>query len=101
MPAMATSTPLTEAQLAEALTALPGWRIENDRLVRTYKFGSFKDALSFIVRLGLDAEAQQHHPEICNVYNSVRISLCTHDAGDRITEKDVTLARTIVDFAGA
>ena len=33
-----------------------------------------------------------HHPEWTNVYNRVMVSLCTHDAGNVVTQKDYDLA---------
>lgn len=89
------SQPLTQEQVQKTMGDLPGWSFEQDKLIKSFKFGDFKEALSFIVRVGLHAEEQQHHPELFNVYNSVRIALCTHDAGDQVTEKDVKLAKTI------
>ena len=86
---------LTSDEIERALGDLPGWRFEQDALRREYTFGGFKEALSFIVRIGMHAEEQGHHPEIFNVYATVRLALRTHDAGDRVTAKDVELARTI------
>jgi 4a-hydroxytetrahydrobiopterin dehydratase len=91
--------PLTDAQIHEALSGLPGWKHENDHLTKTFELGGFKEALSFIVRLGLHAEELNHHPEIFNVYNTVRISLNTHDAGGKVTSRDVKLASTIESFS--
>ncbi len=48
-----------------------------------------------MVRIGLEAEKQVHHPELFNVYNTVKISLSTHDADDKVTQKDVDLAKAI------
>ena len=93
------SEPLTDAQIEQALAELPGWRYEDGKLRCEHVFGDFKEAMSFIVRLAFHAEQQQHHPEIFNVYNKVRLALNTHDAGGRVTQKDVKLARTIADFA--
>ena len=92
------SQPLDDQAIERALEDLSGWKCQNDKLTRTFQFNSFKEALSFIVRLGLHAEEQNHHPEIHNVYSTVVVSLCTHDAGDKVTDKDVTLARTNEDF---
>ena len=89
---------LTEEQIARAMTDLPGWTYDNHKLTKTFVFGGFKEALSFIVRLGLHAEEMQHHPEICNVYNTVTLSLSTHDAGDRVTAKDHELGKIIESF---
>lgn len=90
---------LSKAQIDEALSGLDGWVHEDDKLKKTFELGGFKEALSFIVRLGMHAEEQGHHPEIFNVYNTVKIALCTHDAGDKVTSKDVRLASTIDSFS--
>lgn len=92
-------TPLTDEQIRDALTSLPGWAYEDQALRRTFTFGDFREAVSFIVRLSFFAEAQNHHPELTNVYNRVSVTLTTHDAGDRVTEQDVELARAIQSFA--
>lgn len=91
--------PLEGAELEAALSQLPGWSIEGDRLVREFRFRSFPEALSFLIRVGFAAERLGHHPEIYNVYATVRLELCTHEAGNRITERDVALAREINRFA--
>lgn len=92
-------TVLSPDELKEALLDLPGWQVEENRLVRTFGFGSFREAISFIVRAGFEAEVMNHHPEFTNLYNRVRIALTTHDAGDQITRADVRLARRIADFS--
>jgi 4a-hydroxytetrahydrobiopterin dehydratase len=86
---------LTLVEITEALQTLPGWAIEDDVLAKTFKFGSFREALSFMVRVGFEAEAMDHHPDWTNVYNRVAIRLNTHDAGGKVTAKDVELARKI------
>lgn len=91
---MATS-PLSTAKIKEALGALPGWKLKRNALAKEFKFGSFREAMSFMIRVGFEAEAMNHHPEWTNVYNRVAIRLNTHDAGGRITAKDVNLARKI------
>ena len=91
-------TALSDTQINEALDELPGWSFEDDHMVRTFTFRSFKEALSFIVRVGMHAEEAGHHPEIFNVYATVRIALNTHDVGGKVTQRDVDLARTISGF---
>jgi len=87
--------PLNASQIQDALAGLPGWAHEDDKLTKTFKFSSFREALSFIVRIGLEAETANHHPELLNVYATVTISLNTHDAGSKVTQKDVDLATAI------
>lgn len=89
------TTALSESHIDAALANLPGWSYENDKLHRHLEFGSFREAMSFIVRISYEAEAMNHHPELYNVYNKVDITLSTHDAGGKVTEKDIELAQAI------
>jgi len=86
---------LTDTELEMALSDLEGWTVENDKLTKLFSFESFRDAMTFLMRLSFEVEEMNHHPEIENVYNKVRFSLTTHDAGSKVTEKDVKLARMI------
>jgi 4a-hydroxytetrahydrobiopterin dehydratase len=92
-------TPLEAARIDEALKDLPRWSLEGEALTKTFTFKDFREATSFIVRLAFEAEELNHHPEITNVYNRVVVRLTTHDAGDRVTEFDVALARAIERFS--
>ena len=92
-------TALTQDEIEAALAELPGWRHEDDRLKKTFRFQDFKEAVSFIVRMAFDAEKLGHHPELRNVYHTVDIALTTHDAGNRVTDMDVGLARAIEAFS--
>lgn len=95
---MSAPTVLSQDELNSALGQIPGWSIQNNKLHREYKFGSFVDAFGFMSSLALVAEAMGHHPEWFNVYNRVTIDLTTHDAGG-ITMKDVELARKANELA--
>mgnify|MGYP001601750018 FL=1 len=86
------STPLSAAKIKQALEALPGWTFKREALAKTYTFKSFREAMSFMVRVGFEAEAMNHHPEWKNSYNTVAVRLNTHDAGGKVTAKDVELA---------
>lgn len=89
------STPLTSEEIASARGSLPGWSFENDALVKNFKFGTFREAMSFMVRVAFEAEVMNHHPDWTNVYNHVVVRLNTHDAGGKVTAKDVELAKRI------
>jgi 4a-hydroxytetrahydrobiopterin dehydratase len=73
------------------LGSLPGWTIEEQMLVKTFQFKDFRTALHFVNRVGDVAEEAGHHPDIDILYNRVRLSLTTHNAGG-LTEKDFDLA---------
>ena len=87
--------PLSEQAVQAALESLEGWSIEENSIHRSFEFSSFREAMSFMVRIGFEAEDMDHHPELNNVYNRVRVSLSTHDAGNTVTELDTELARRI------
>lgn len=91
--------PLSTAEIADAVKSLSGWTVDGDALAKTFKFGSFREALSFMVRVGFEAEAMDHHPEWTNVYNRVAVRLNTHDAGGKVTAKDVALAQKIQEIS--
>ena len=96
------SKPLAPAKIKTALTMLPGWKFQRDALAKTFQFGTFKEAFSFMGRVAFEAEARDHHPEWTNVYNRVAVRLNTHSAGDKVTAKDVELAACIqkISWAG-
>lgn len=71
------------------------WKEENNKLTRTFEFGGFQEAFAFMTRVAFLAEAQGHHPNWSNVYNTVIIELTTHDKGNMVTEKDTKLAAAI------
>ncbi len=73
------------------------WEESNNKLHRTFKFKDFTEAFAFMTRVAFLAEKHNHHPNWSNVYNSVTIELTTHDAGNKVTQKDRDLARAIDD----
>lgn len=85
---------LSEKEIENELKNLDGWQFEEDAIHTKLEFKNFKETFSIMTRIAFEAEAQQHHPEWTNVYNSLSISLSTHDAGG-VTEKDIKMAKTI------
>ena len=71
------------------------WEEKDNKLQRSFEFKDFIEAFSFLSKVAIVAEKQNHHPEIYNVYNKVDIKLSTHDAGDIVTDKDRILASSI------
>lgn len=86
---------LTQSQIESELKTLEGWYFEENKIKKDFEFKNFKESLAFIVRLGIEAETHVHHPEIKNVYNQVSLALSTHDAGGKVTQKDIDLANAI------
>jgi 4a-hydroxytetrahydrobiopterin dehydratase len=85
---------LSDEEIDEALSGLPGWRRDRGEIFKNYTFPTFLDAIAFIGRIAERAEAANHHPDLENHYNRVRVGLHTWSENG-ITGKDVALAREI------
>ncbi len=93
------SDKLTNDQINEALAKLPGWTFAEDKLSREYRFANFPEAMGFITEMAFACEKANHHPELFNVYSRVEIGLTTHDADNKVTQKDVDLAAELEKIA--
>ncbi len=94
-------TPLSDSDIQAASAGLPGWSHADGALVREYTCSDFETAIAFIVRIAFHAHRMDHHPELFNVYSTLRVRLTTHDAGDRVTQRDLDLARAIEPLSSA
>ncbi len=90
------AAPLGSEARAAALARLPAWSSVHgrDAITRTFTFADFSQAFGFMARAALAAEKMDHHPEWTNVYNTVTVTLTSHDAGG-VTERDVRLAEAM------
>ncbi|KAB5484519.1 MULTISPECIES: 4a-hydroxytetrahydrobiopterin dehydratase [Flagellimonas] len=90
---------MNENEINTALGELQGWSYKNGSITKSFKFKDFKEAFSAMTRIAFECEAQNHHPDWENVYNTLNISLNTHDAGG-VTQKDIVLAKSIENIVG-
>ena len=93
---------LSNEQITEILSDLTGWQKLDDRnaIAKTFKFKDFSEAFGWMTRAALQAEKMNHHPEWCNVWNRVEVTLTTHDAGG-VTKLDLKLAARMNILANA
>ena len=93
-------TKLSDEEIGEQLAAgdLPGWRFDRGEIFKQFKFPTFRDAIGFIDRIAVKADAADHHPDLENHYNRVRVALHTWNES-AVTEKDFALARQIESVA--
>jgi 4a-hydroxytetrahydrobiopterin dehydratase len=82
---------LSREEAQQRLGALAGWALEGEAISKQFVFGSFREAISFTVRLAFECEEADHHPDITIHYKRVTLVYSTHSAGG-LTDKD---------FAGA
>jgi 4a-hydroxytetrahydrobiopterin dehydratase len=83
---------LSSDQVRESLERVKGWGVEGATIRKQYTLDGFASAVAFVVRVGFDAEAADHHPDVLiSNYKKVTLTFTTHSEGG-LTEKD---------FAGA
>src|SRR5262245_54113133 len=85
---------------ARLVRELPHWRLEGDRICRSYRTENWKGALMVVNAIGHLAEAAWHHPDLMVSYAKVEVQLQTHDTVSGtpgVTELDLALALRIED----
>ncbi len=95
---------LTASEVDQLLPQVPDWRVMEmdgmNRLVRSYEFGNFKEALDFTNRIGEIAEKEDHHPLIITEWGGVTVQWWTHLIGGLHKNDFIMAARVDELFAG-
>lgn len=87
--------PLSCKEIENQLPELTGWQHVNDALVKVFRFRHYLDGVAFANQVATLSEEKDHHPELIISWRSVRVSFTTHDAGNRVTQRDFTLAHGV------
>ena len=66
-----------------------------EAIVFRLKFKKYLDAVEFLRRVAEAAERLNHHPDVELRYVNLALRLTTHDAGNKVTDKDLRLAEEI------
>jgi 4a-hydroxytetrahydrobiopterin dehydratase len=90
---------LSDAEIETALKGAAGWRRNGENIEKSFTFETFRDAIAYIVLVGIEAETMNHHPEFANSYNIISFAFCTHDVGRKITDTDIRLAERLNEIA--
>ncbi len=91
---------MTKSSTADIVAAdLSDWRKLAQGLHARFLISNFPIGAAFVGAVADAAESIDHHPDLRLSYGRVDILLCTHDEGRWVTEKDLSLARTISAIA--
>jgi 4a-hydroxytetrahydrobiopterin dehydratase len=71
-----------------------GWELKDGKIVKSFQFNSFMDAIEFVNEIARIAERLDHHPIITINWKTVKLSLKSFDV-DAITKRDISLAEEI------
>lgn len=85
---------LTESEIQQRLTALPGWRLAGGAIEKSYDFPDYHHAMAFVNATAWISHRRDHHPDLAVGYNKVTVRYVTHSAGG-VTEKDLTCAAQV------
>ena len=89
-----------DAEIAERLSALPGWTFEGGEIGKVYKTSGWPMTVMLVNAIGYLAEVADHHPDLAVSWGRLGVKLSTHSAGG-ITDKDFALARKIEELVSA
>ncbi|MEU1348510.1 4a-hydroxytetrahydrobiopterin dehydratase [Streptomyces sp. NPDC005775] len=89
------AAPLPKDEIENRLRELPGWTLEGDRITRTYRLPSHFAATGLTVHVARIQDELNHHSDLTLGYNTVALSVNSHDAGGKVTEKDLALAARV------
>ncbi|MFF5449199.1 4a-hydroxytetrahydrobiopterin dehydratase [Streptomyces sp. NPDC012888] len=95
------SEPLSQKEIEDRLRELPGWAFEDDRILRTYRLGTHVAAGALVAHIVAVQDELNHHADVTLGYDTVRLAVNTHSAGDAVTETDFELAQRIEGIAPA
>jgi len=90
---------LSNQQVLDA--GLVDWRKLAQALHTRYSFPDYVVAAAFIAEVAEVAEADGHHPDLKVTYGVIDVSLCTHEDGLWVTQKDIDMATKISEIARA
>lgn len=89
---------LTVSQIKKLLPEVVGWKRRGAALRRRWIFEDFRCAMKFVNEVARLAERRGHHPDITIRWNTVDLSLTSHEAGG-LTRMDFQMAAQLSNLA--
>ncbi|MDQ2853033.1 MAG: 4a-hydroxytetrahydrobiopterin dehydratase [Allobranchiibius sp.] len=90
---------VTDQQFRDA--DLPDWHKAPNTLHASFEVPDYRAAATFITAIAEAAESAVHHPDLSLTYGTLDLTLCSHDDGTVVTQKDLDLAAEISRLAAA
>lgn len=88
--------PLTKRTINKILKDYPDWICDKScsKLITTITFKQHSTALVFLMRVTVQAEVLNHHPDILFTYRKLKITTTTHEI-DALSKLDIELVKRI------
>ena len=98
IPVRAGNPALTDRQIADPLTQVPGWVLKEADgqkiLERVFKLKNFAEAIALTDRIAALAEQEDHHPRIVTEWGKITVQWWTHVIRGLHTNDFIMAART-------
>lgn len=89
---------MKEEEARKLLAQVEGWEISLTPpphcLIKKFTFKNFKEVMGFLVKVGMLAEQEGHHPDIEAHYKEVTLSFTTH-AIQGLSDNDFIMAAKV------
>jgi 4a-hydroxytetrahydrobiopterin dehydratase len=85
---------LSESEISQQLTAVPGWEQHGKTIVKVFDRGDFVGSIRFVSSMVEPAQEMNHHPDLEISWGTVTVTITTHAEGG-LTICDFELASKI------
>ncbi len=87
---------LSQADVKEHLSALPGWNASDDgkQIFKEFKFKDYYHTMAFVNALAWIAHSEDHHPDLEVGYARCLVTYSTHDVGGLSLNDFISAAKT-------
>jgi len=92
---MGKAVALSESEIASLAEKLPNWQVIDGQLVLEVSAPNFLTAIEWVSQIGRAAEDLNHHPDIDIRWKNLKISVVTHDLGNKLSNLDLELAQKV------
>lgn len=98
IPCSGETPPLSKELVGQYLAEVGDWKLEESKIVKTFTFKNFDEAMAFANKVAEIAREEEHHPDILvHDYKKVTITLTTH-AIHNLSSNDFIVAAKINDL---
>jgi 4a-hydroxytetrahydrobiopterin dehydratase len=91
---MPVAEPMSDGEIGQRLAGFAGWIRNGNEITKTFAL-TYHECLHLAMYVAAKAREMGHHPDIDIRWQKIRFGITTHDAGNRITGLDFTLAEHI------
>lgn len=90
-----TAQKLTDEEIKNALAHLPGWRLVDGKIHKTFVFENFPTLFDFMFKVANLSQIISHHPNMTSTFNTLTLDYDTWRIGHTISDVDIKAASRV------